>query len=72
MHGEIGAICEAYALSLCQSLPDIMALTVRERILLFCVASGTDRKRAGMQDPLGRLALTNGGRAAPRALLPDL
>ena len=70
-----------------QPKPDIMALTVRERILLFCVASGTDWQRAGIpgeivtemvvkslvvRDPLGRLALTNGGRAAARALLPDL
>ena len=67
--------------------PDIMALTVRERLLLFCVASGTDWQRAGIpgenvtemvvkslvvRDALGRLALTNGGRAAARALLPDL
>ena len=72
-----------------QPKPDIMALTVRERILLFCVASGTDWQRAGVpgeivtemivkslvvRDALGRLTLTNGngGRAALRALLPDL
>ena len=70
-----------------QPKPDIMALTVRERLLLFCVASGTDWQRAGIpgeivtemvvkslvvRDPLGRLALTNGGRAALRALLSDL
>ena len=59
---------------------------MRERILLFCVASGTDWQRACIpgeivtemvkslvvRDALGRLALTNGGRAAARALLPDL
>ncbi len=66
---------------------DIMALTVRERVLLFCVGSGTSWQRAGIpeetvtemtvrgfisRDALGRLALTNSGRAALRALLPDL
>ena len=66
--------------------PDITALTVRERVLLFCIGSDTDWQRAGIpgeivtemvkslvvRDALGRLALTNGGRAAARALLPDL
>jgi hypothetical protein len=28
--------------------PDPIALTVRERILLFCVGSGTDWQRAGV------------------------
>jgi hypothetical protein len=28
--------------------PDIDALGVQERILLFCLASGTDRKQAGV------------------------
>ncbi len=65
--------------------PDIMALTVRERILLFCVGSGADWQRTGVtseavtalvvkglvvRDALGHLVLTNSGRAAP--LLPEL
>ena len=67
--------------------PDIRAFRVREQILLFCVGSGTDWQRVGVpgemvadmtvqglvrRDVLGRLALTNSGRAALRALLPDL
>jgi hypothetical protein len=67
--------------------PDAMALTVRERVLLFCVGSDTDWQRAGIpeeivtrmtvrglvsRDALGRLELTNSGRAALRALLPKL
>jgi hypothetical protein len=67
--------------------PDTTALGVRERMLLFCVGSGTDWQRAGLpggtvtemtvkgfvsRDALGRLALTNSGRAKLRALLPDL
>jgi hypothetical protein len=70
-----------------RSTPDPSALTVRERILLFCVGSGTDWQRAGVpgemvtemtvkrlvrRDGLGRLALTTSGRTALRALLPDL
>jgi len=62
-------------------------LTVRERILLFCAASGTDREHAGitgeivtatavkgliLREASGHLALTERGRAALRALLPDL
>jgi hypothetical protein len=62
-------------------------LTAPERILLFCVGSGTDWQRAGVpdeivtrmavkgllsRDALGRLELTDGGRAALRALLPGL
>jgi hypothetical protein len=54
---------------------------------LFCVASGTDWQRAGVtgetitalvvrglivRDGRGRLALTDDGRAALRALLPGL
>jgi hypothetical protein len=61
-------------------------LTVRERILLFCAASGTDWEHAGMtgeivtamvvkgqvvRDAGGHLALTERGRAALRALLRD-
>jgi hypothetical protein len=67
--------------------PDVRALIVRERILLFCVGSGTDWQRAGVidetvtslvvkglvsRDALGRLVLTNSGRATLRALLPDV
>src|SRR5215467_2823769 len=64
---------------------DIATLGARERVLLFCVASGTDWQRAGVtgetvtamvvrglvvRDAQGRLALTDAGRAALRALLP--
>jgi hypothetical protein len=64
--------------------PDITALTVRERVLLFCVGSGTDWQRAGVmsetvtalvvkgllvRDAGGRLALTKDGRAALRGLM---
>jgi hypothetical protein len=67
--------------------PDTTALTVRERMLLFCVASGTDWQRAGvtgetvtalvikgllMRDAKRHLTLTDNGRAALRAPLPDL
>ena len=70
-----------------RSTPDMRALTVRERVLLLCVGSDTDWQRAGvmsetvtslvvkglvMRDALGRLVLTNSGRAALRALLPGL
>jgi hypothetical protein len=70
-----------------RSTPDMRALTVRERVLLLCVGSDTDWQRAGvmsetvtslvvkglvMRDALGRLVLTNSGRAALRALLPEL
>jgi hypothetical protein len=63
------------------------ALTARERTLLFCVDSGTDWQRVGISgetvtasivkgllvwDAAGRLALTDAGRAALRALLRDL
>src|SRR5215831_530884 len=62
-------------------------LTVRERVLLFCIGSGTDWPRAGVtgetetalvvkgllaRDAPGHLALTDEGRATLRALLPDL
>jgi hypothetical protein len=65
----------------------MIALTASDRILLFCVGSGTDWQRAGVtsenvtalvvkglvvRDALGRLALTEDGRAALRTLLPDL
>jgi hypothetical protein len=58
--------------------PDTIALTVRERVLLFCAGSGTDWKRAGVTSetvidmiekglivdhPLDWLALTMRGRA---------
>jgi hypothetical protein len=67
--------------------PTASDLTVRERMLLFCVASGTDWQRAGVleetvtrmtvkslvvRDALGRLALTGRGRAVLKALLPGL
>jgi hypothetical protein len=67
--------------------PDTTALGVRERMLLFCVASGTDWQRAGVtgetvtalivrgflvRDGKGKLALTDDGRAALRALLPGV
>lgn len=60
------------------------ALSVSERILLFCVASNTDWERAGItgtlvtamvirgligRDPMGKLYLTKEGRAAFAALL---
>jgi hypothetical protein len=67
--------------------PDVSALTTRERILLFCVASGANWQRAGItgevvtalivrgflvRDERGHLALTDDGRDALRALLPGL
>jgi hypothetical protein len=70
-----------------KTTPDTTALGVRERMLLFCVASGTDWQRAGVtgetvtalivrglivRDGKGRLALTDDGRAVLRALLPGL
>ena len=66
---------------------DAASLGVRERMLLSCVASGTDWQRAGVtgetitalvvrglivRDARGRLVLTDDGRAALRALLPGL
>jgi hypothetical protein len=63
------------------------ALAVRERVLLFCAASGTDWLHAGVtgetvtavvvkglveRDAAGALALTDRGRAVLRAMLPDL
>jgi hypothetical protein len=62
------------------------ALTVPERLLLFCVASDTDWQKAGItgatitamvvkglidRDAAGRIALTEQGRAALAALLKD-
>jgi len=62
-------------------------LRVNERVLLFCIASGTDHHRAGItheiatsamvkglieRDSGGMLALTDQGRTVLRALLPDL
>jgi hypothetical protein len=67
--------------------PDVNALTTRQRILLFCIASGTNWQRAGItsevvtalivrglliRDERGHLALTDNGRAALRALLREL
>ena len=60
------------------------ALTVPERVLLFCVGSGTDSQMAGItgatvtmlavkglvdRDAVGKLTLTEQGRAALDALL---
>ena len=62
------------------------ALSVSERVLLFCVASGTDWERAGItgtmvtatvirgliaREPTGGLYLTKDGRAAVRTLLAE-
>jgi len=62
-------------------------LAVRERVLLFCAASGTDWLHAGVtgetvtamavkglveRNAAGALSLTDRGRAALRAMLPDL
>jgi hypothetical protein len=59
-------------------------LTVPERVLLFCVASGTEWKRAGItgpvvtsaimrglvqRDPVGQLSLTKEGRAVFQELI---
>ena len=66
---------------------DTARLATRERVLLLCVASSTDWQRAGVasetvtgmivkglifRDAVGRLALTDRGRAVLRAMLPDL
>jgi hypothetical protein len=65
----------------------VKALGVQERVLLFCIGSGTDWKEAGVtlktvaglvvnflvtSFPAGRLALTDAGRAALRELLREL
>ena len=62
------------------------ALTVPERVLLFCVGSGTDWQKAGItsttltamvvkglvdRDAVGKITLTEQGRAALGALLPE-
>jgi hypothetical protein len=60
------------------------ALAVPERVLLFCVASGTDWQKAGVtgetmlvvkglldRDATGRLTLTEQGRTGLAALLKD-
>jgi hypothetical protein len=61
-------------------------LSVPERILLFCIASGTDWQKAGVtgetvtvmvvkglveRDAAGRLSLAGEGRAALQALVKD-
>jgi len=61
-------------------------LTARERVLLFCAASGTDWQHVGLtgenvvaimvkglitRDAAGHIALTDRGRAVFRALLLD-
>jgi hypothetical protein len=63
------------------------ALTLKERMMLFCAASGTDWQHAGLtgesvtgmvvkglisRDATGALALTDRGRAVIRSMLPDL
>jgi hypothetical protein len=63
------------------------SLTVPERVLLFCVASGTEWQKAGItgatvtamvvkglvdKDTAGHLTLTDRGRAVLRAMQPDL
>jgi hypothetical protein len=68
--------------------PEIDALDVQERILLFCLASRTDWKQAGITPKTvagmlvkflvtvtwasHQLVLTDAGRAALRALLRDI
>jgi hypothetical protein len=67
--------------------PSASDLTARERILLFCIASGTDRRPAGamgevvtgmivkgliVRDAQGRLSLTARGRAVLKAMLAEL
>jgi hypothetical protein len=62
-------------------------LTTRERLVLFCAASGTDWQHAGIpgetvttmmvkgfinRDPAGEITLTDRGRAVLRALLGEL
>jgi hypothetical protein len=62
-------------------------LTIRERVLLFCVASVADWQKAGVpgetvidmiekglivDHPFDRLALTMRGRAVLKAMLPEL
>jgi hypothetical protein len=62
-------------------------LTVRERLILFCAASGTDWVRARLsaaavtyvvvkglikRDDAGKLSLTDRGRAVLRTILHDL
>jgi len=66
---------------------DAAGLSVRERVLLLCVASSTDWQRAGVPNETvigligkgmisrhvgGTLMLTDRGRAVLRAMLPDL
>jgi hypothetical protein len=63
------------------------SLTVRERMLLFCAASGTNWQHTKLtdetitnlvekglisRDAVGAIALTDRGRAVFRAMLPDL
>jgi hypothetical protein len=65
----------------------VAALAVRERVLLFCIASATDWLLARIteetviamlvkglvqRDTTGRLSLTCRGRGVLRAMLPDL
>jgi hypothetical protein len=49
--------------------PDTLALTVRERVLLFCVGSSTDWQRAGIPGEMVTEMMVR-GRDTLRALLP--
>jgi hypothetical protein len=66
---------------------EAQALSVRERVLLLCVASETNWVQAGIageivtamivkglieRDAAGQLSLTDRGRAVVRAMLPEL
>jgi hypothetical protein len=67
-----------------KAYPVLGTLSVSERVLLLCVASGTDWERAGItgavvtativkglveRDPLGQLSLTKEGRAVLQELI---
>jgi hypothetical protein len=67
--------------------PTASDLTVRQRVLLFCIASRTDWQKAGVpgetvldmiekglivDHPFDRLALTMRGRAVLKAMLPEV
>jgi hypothetical protein len=95
--GRVGAFVQGFHFCPRRALSDDMskrpakvdaapALTIPERLLLFCVASGTDWEHAGVtgatvtamvvrgvieRDAGGRLRLTPQGRAALDALLAD-
>ena len=86
---RFATIWESYNWVRTLGLPDeasdiIAKLSVPKRVLLFCVASGTEWERAGItgavitfmivrglvqRDPVGRLSLTKEGRAVFQALI---